>query len=52
MSLIANTLKWVVGLGFLFVGWEIAGQQAWLGKGLPPLTSIISFALEPRSHCR
>ena len=50
MNLIADALKWVVGIGFLLVGWEIAGQQTWLGKGLPPLTSIISFALEPRNH--
>ena len=50
MNLIADTCKSVVGLGFLFIGWEVAGQQAWLGKGLPPLTSIISFALEPSSQ--
>ena len=46
MNLIADTLKSLVGLGFLFIGLEIAGQQGWLGKGLPPLTSIISFALD------
>lgn len=50
MSLLADAARWIIGLGILFLCWELAGQQAWLGKGLPPLTSIITYALEPRSY--
>ena len=50
MRPIANSSKWILGLGVLFLGWEIAGQQEWLGKGLPPISAIVSYALEPRSY--
>ena len=50
MRLLADTARWIAGLGILFLFWEFAGQQAWLGKGLPPITSIISYALEPSSY--
>ena len=50
MTLLADAIKWIAGLGLLFLCWEFAGQQVLLGKGLPPLTSIISYALEPNSY--
>lgn len=50
MNVITEAFKWIIGLGMLFVLWEIAGQQSWLGKALPPLSSIVSYAMEPRSY--
>ncbi len=50
MNVVTEAFKWIIGLGMLFILWEIAGQQSWLGRALPPLSSIVSFAIEPRSY--
>lgn len=49
MNWFADAFRWIFGLGLLFIFWEVAGQQGWLGKALPPLSSIFSFAIQPRS---
>lgn len=49
MTVAADLLKWLVGISTLMVFWEIAGRQAWLGGGLPPLSGVFAYAIEPRS---
>ncbi len=50
MISVGDMIRWTIGLALLLICWEVSGQHLWLGKGLPPLTSIFAYASEPRNY--